>query len=173
MPDSIVTSKPGYYRAYLDQVKEKDLTDAFTNQSQVIKSLLASISENKSMFSYAEGKWTLKEMLQHLIDTERVFCYRAMCFARKEPVTLPSFDENGYATASEANRRSWESLIEEFETLRKSTLLLFQNFTPSMLEQEGRAGINTLAVNDIGFLIVGHLNHHIRIIEERYLVKGL
>src|SRR5947208_1540869 len=140
MSDPIRTSQPGYFRVYLDQVKEKELTQAFTNQAVVIKDFLPSITEEKSMFAYAPGKWTLKEMLQHIIDAERVFGYRALCFARKETAVLPSFDENEYAAASQGNNRTWQSLIEEFIAVRKSHLLMYNSFTPEMLTSIGRAG---------------------------------
>ncbi|MCW3091380.1 MAG: DinB family protein [Ferruginibacter sp.] len=162
-------SLPGYFQRYLDQVKEKDLPEAFSNQSQVIKDFLPSITEEKSMFAYADGKWSLKELLQHIIDTERIFAFRALCFARKEASPLPGFEENEYAVASQANRRSWESLTAEFVASRRSTLYLFDSFTPEMLGQTGVANNNTFSVEQLGFLTVGHFNHHKRIIEERYL----
>ena len=164
------TSQPGYFRVYLDQVKEKELTVAFSNQSQVIKDFLPSISEEKSMFAYAEGKWTLKDMLQHIIDAERIFAYRALCFARKETTTLPSFEENDYANASNANTRTWESLVAEFVSVRRSNLFLYDSFTPETLASIGKAGNNSLSVKELGFLMIGHFNHHKRIMEERYLI---
>ncbi|MEO6719856.1 MAG: DinB family protein [Ferruginibacter sp.] len=163
------TNTPGYFKVYIEQVVEKDLAAAFTNQSIVIKDLLPSISEEKSTHAYAPGKWTLKEMLQHLIDAERIFTYRAMCFARKESQTLPGFDENDYADNSFANNRSWESLLEEFVTVRRSTLLLFNSFSPGMLASIGKANSNELSVEQIGFIIAGHFTHHSKIIKERYL----
>ncbi|MEP7141995.1 MAG: DinB family protein [Ferruginibacter sp.] len=164
------TSQPGYFRVYLDQVKEKDLTVAFTNQSQVIKDFLPSISEEKSLFSYAEGKWTLREMLQHIIDAERIFAYRALCFARNEYATLPSFDENEYAAAaSNAHTRTWESLTAEFIAVRRSILFLYDSFTPEMLARTGKAGNHSLSVEELGFVIIGHFTHHKRIMDERYL----
>jgi hypothetical protein len=168
------TSQPGYFRVYLDQVKEKELNAAFANQSQLIKELLPAITEEKSKFAYAEGKWTLREMLQHVIDAERIFSYRALSFARKEMATLPSFDENEYAAvvAASANSRTWESLTAEFVAVRRSTLFLFDSFTPEMLACVGRAGNNSLSVSELGFLIIGHFNHHKRIMEERYLVNN-
>ncbi|MEO5893233.1 MAG: DinB family protein [Ferruginibacter sp.] len=164
------TSQPGFFRVYLEQVAETDLTAAFTNQSKKIKELFSSISEEQSTFAYAAGKWTLKEVLQHLVDAERIFTYRALCFARQETAVLPSFEENDYAAASNANGRTWEDLTTEFLTVRQSTLFLYKSFTPGMLASIGKASNNALSVNEIGFLIVGHFNHHLRIIKERYLI---
>ena len=163
------TSQPGYFQVYIDQVVEKDLPSAFRNQSQVIYNFLPSISEEKSLHAYAPGKWTLRELLQHMIDTERILTYRALCFARKEAAPLPGFEENDYAAASNGNQRTWESLTAEFVAVRKSSLFLFDSFTPEMLGRTGTANNNTFSVEGLGFIIVGHFNHHKRIIEERYL----
>ncbi len=163
------TNVPGYFKVYIDQVTEKDLATAFKNQSLLIKELLPSITEEKSMYAYAPGKWTLKEMLQHLIDAERIFSYRAVCFARKEAAILPSFDENEYATNSLANNRSWENLVEEFVAVRRATIFLYNGFSDEMLSTIGRAGTNSLSVEQIGYITIGHFNHHQKIIRERYL----
>lgn len=162
------TNEPGYFKVYIDQVKEKQLNAAFVQQSREIALLLPAISEQKSMYSYATSKWTIKEILQHLIDSERIFTYRAVCIARKDTAPLPGFDENEYAAASNANNRTWESLAAEFVALRKSTLLLFDSFSPAMLDYRGKAGNNELSVAELGFIIIGHFLHHKRIIEERY-----
>ena len=163
------TSQPGYFQVYIDQVVEKDLPSAFRNQSQVIKDFLPAISEEKSLHAYAPGKWTLRELLQHIIDTERILTYRALCFSRNEAAPLPGFEENDYAAASNGNQRSWESLTAEFVAVRKSSLFLFDSFTPEMLTRTGTANNNTFSVEGLGFILVGHFNHHKRIIEERYL----
>lgn len=154
------TNVPGYFKIYTALVEENDLTAAFLNQSRLIKDLLPSISEEQSIYAYAPGKWTLKEVLQHLIDAERIFTYRAMCFARKENAVLPSFDENEYAANSMANGRSWQNIVDEFVAVRKSTLFLFESFTPAMLSTTGKAGSNTLTAEEIGFITIGHFKHH-------------
>ncbi|MEO6230458.1 MAG: DinB family protein [Ferruginibacter sp.] len=169
MSSTSPTNVPGYFKIYTSQVAEKDLVTAFSNQSQLIKELLPSINEEKSVYAYAPGKWTLKEVLQHLIDAERVFSYRAMCFARKEAAILPSFDENEYAVNSLANNRTWQSILDEFVAVRRATLFLFDSFSPEMLATVGRAGSNSLSVEEIGFITLGHFTHHCKIIKERYL----
>lgn len=120
------------------------------------------------MFAYAAGKWTLKELLQHVTDTERVFIYRAMCVARGEKQSLPGFDEDMYAANSNANARSWKSLAEEFLAVRQSSRLLFESFTEEMLNQSGTANNRPIHVNAIGFILVGHALHHMHIARERY-----
>lgn len=172
MASSSPTNQPGYFQIYIDQVAEKELPAAFTNQSGVIKDFLPSISEEKSNHAYAEGKWTLKELLQHIIDTERILSYRALCFARKEPAMLPGFEEDEYAAASNGNNRTWKNLMEEFIAVRRSTLFLFDSFTPEMLTYAGKANNNSFTVSNLGYIIVGHFNHHKRIMEERYLIDN-
>jgi len=163
------TNTPGYFKRYTDQVNETDLIAALENQAAAIRKVLIPISEEKSTYAYGPGKWTIKEVLLHLSDAERIFCYRALCFARGEQAVLPSFDENGYADNSHAKERSWQSLLEEFEAVRNHTLLLFKNFTQSDMAATGTAGTNTLTVETIGFITAGHFNHHIKILKERYL----
>jgi hypothetical protein len=169
MKDSLPTNQPGYFQTYIDQVKENDLETAFLNQSEMIKNFLPSITEEQSKYAYQEGKWTLRELLQHIIDTERILSYRALCFSRKESASLPGFDENEYAAASNGNNRTWESLTAEFDAVRRSTLFLFNSFTPEMLTISGIANGNPISVESLGFTLIGHFYHHKKIIEERYI----
>jgi len=160
---------PIYFQKYIDLVPdEDDLLTGFAIQFEVIKKMLASISEQKSMFAYAPQKWTLKEMLQHMIDTERIFGFRALCFARKETASLPGFDEGKYAANALANDRSWDNLSEELLVVRQSTTLLFKSFTPEILTRTGTANDNLTSVAGMGFITLGHIYHHKKIIEERY-----
>ncbi|MDO9375083.1 MAG: DinB family protein [Ferruginibacter sp.] len=162
------TNVQGYFKRYTDLVNETTLASAFTAQSTVIKELLPKITEEKSTFAYAEGKWTIKEVLQHLIDAERVFAFRALCFSRKEAATLPSFDENDYAVNSNANNRSWQNLVDEFLAVRRSTILLFESFDQQMLHCMGTAGSNILSAEQLGYITVGHFTHHSNVLAERY-----
>ncbi|MFT3680092.1 MAG: DinB family protein [Ferruginibacter sp.] len=163
------TGNPGYFKIYTDQVVETDLATAFQNQSAGFEEFLNRISEEKSLYAYADGKWTIKEMLQHIIDAERIFAYRAVCFARGEAINLPGFEENDYAANSHANERSWKSIVEEFIINRRSIELMFASFTNEVLALSGTANNNTTSVESIGFIIVGHFNHHKKVLLERYL----
>lgn len=163
------TNYPGYFQLYIDQVTETDFFTALENQSTSLEQFLQSITEEKSMFAYAEGKWTIKEMLLHMSDTERIFCYRALCFARGEKTNLPGFDENDYAANSDANSRTWESIVQEFLIVRKATEVLFKNFSEKALAGIGTANNNPATVASIGFILLGHFNHHKKILVERYL----
>jgi hypothetical protein len=168
MPKPSSTAYPGYFHNYIELVPEEDLADAFNKQTPIMRSFFSSISEEKSHFSYAPGKWTIKEILQHLIDAERIFSYRALSFARNEPQGLPGFEEKDYANNSNANSRSWQSLANEFLIVRQSTHSLFNSFTSEMLASEGTANNNLLNVSGIGFLTLGHFYHHKKIVEEKY-----
>ena len=169
MPKPSPTNYPGYFQKYIDQVTETDFSTALQNQSAGLEQFLQSISEEKSMFAYAEGKWTIKEMLLHMSDTERIFCYRALCFAREEKTNLPGFDENDYAANSDANSRTWESIVQEFLVVRKATEVLFKSFSEKALARVGTANNNPATVASIGFILLGHFNHHKKILAERYL----
>jgi hypothetical protein len=169
MPKPNVADYPEYFGKYINQVDEEDLTDGFKNQFSKIDKFLRSIDEEKANYAYAPSKWTLKELLQHIIDTERVFDYRALCFARNEKLSLPSFDENLYADNSNANARTWKNLSDEFINVRRSTQDLFKSFSDEMLQQKGTANNNSTSVLSLGFIILGHVTHHMKVVEEKYL----
>jgi hypothetical protein len=163
------TTYPEYFKRYVDQVPEEDLSTAFSNQLSVINKLLNSITEEKSMYAYDTGKWSLKELLQHMIDTERIFNYRALCIARKETVSLPGFDENTYAANSNANNRTWEDMVDEFLTVRRSTEFLYKSFSDEVLDHSGLSNNKPTTVLSLGFTTIGHFYHHKKVMEERYL----
>ena len=169
MPKPSPTSYPGYFQKYIDQVPEQDLFTAFDKQLPVIGSFLPAVTEERSTYTYAEGKWTIKELLQHITDTERIFNYRALCFARGEKASLPGFEENDYAAHSNANSRTWQSLVDEFLAVRQSTELLYRSFTADALSVSGTANNNAITVASMGFITLGHFYHHKKVIEERYL----
>ena len=169
MPRPAKSSYPVYFDTYVNTVAENDLIEALNNQQPVIASFFSALPKDKHEFAYASGKWTIKEVLQHLIDCERIFTYRALCFARKEQQDLLSFEENNYAANSMANARNWQELCDEFNAVRRSTLLLFKGFTRQQLESSGSANNKQVSVLALGFIIAGHVNHHKKIIEERYL----
>jgi DinB superfamily len=119
--------------------------------------------------SYAPGKWTVKDILQHLIDAERVFSYRSLAFARGESQPLPSFDEDGYAANADANNRSIEELVAELKLSHRSVMQMYKSFTPQMLLKKGMGFKGEYSVTSIGFIIPGHQRWHLKVIEEKYL----
>ena len=169
MPKPSPTTYPAYFKRYIDLVPEEDLGTAFRQQSLAVTKFLYTINEEKSSHSYAPGKWTIKEIMQHLIDAERIFAYRALCFARKEQASLPSFEENDYAANSNANLRHWKDLADEFLLVRKSTEILFNSFTEEALNSMGIANNNPTSTNSMGFTAIGHVYHHMNVLKERYL----
>ncbi|MBB6370833.1 DinB family protein [Chryseobacterium shigense] len=158
-----------YVQRYLDQIPSENWIEELKISGEKTVKLYSNLTEEQSLFAYAEGKWTLKELLLHLSDTERVFQYRILAFARGEKAELPGFDEEGYAASSFADKRSLESLLEEYKLVRKSSQILIESLEPSALKSIGVANGNELAAETIGKLIVGHNYHHVNIIEERYL----
>ena len=168
MPKPSRGTFPAYFENYISQVNETDLTEGFNSQRSIINDFFDTISEEKAGFAYAAGKWTLKELLQHVIDTERIFDYRALCFARRETASLPGFDENHYADHSAANERTWLSLTVELKAVRLATEMLYASFNSSMLNHSGIANNNATTANTMGFITLGHLYHHRKIIETKY-----
>ena len=169
MPKPLAATYPSYFQRYIGLVEEDDLQTAFKNQLPVITGFLQSITEEKSGYAYAPGKWTIKELLQHMTDTERIFAYRSLCFARKEQASLPGFDENEYAANCNANSRNWKGLVDEFLLVRKTTEILFSSFTAEALNNSGFANGNPATAASMGFTAIGHVYHHKKILEERYL----
>jgi hypothetical protein len=171
MSKPLPSTYPEYFKRYVDQVPEEDLATAFKNQSAVIKEFLSKIDEKRSTYAYAEGKWTLREVLQHIIDAERIFNYRALCIARKETTSLPGFDENSYADNSNGNARKWQDMIEELLIVRRSTEMMYESFTNEMLDNSGISNTKPITVKSLGFITLGHFNHHKKVIEEKYLTN--
>lgn len=129
------------------------------------------IPMDKFDFRYAEGKWTIKDIIQHIIDAERIFAYRALRISRNDSTPLPGFEENDYVDNANANTRSIQGLLTEMATVRESTLLLFKSFTQDQLQLMGVASNHVISVRAIGFLIIGHQKHHQRVFQERYLTR--
>lgn len=169
MSKPITGSYPEHFAGYINQVKEENILAAFAVQAHSLEHYFTDITEEKSCYNYAPGKWTLKELLQHIIDTERIFMFRALCIARNETQPIFGFDENEYAAAADANGRCWDDLCKEMIITRKSIQHLFESFTEEMLQKSGICNGQSITVLAIGFALVGHLTHHIKIIEERYL----
>ena len=158
-----------FFHTYLNTVKEDNLIKALKKSTKEIKELLEKIPSKKIDYAYAEGKWTIKELLQHIIDAERVFVYRALRFSRKDSTPLASFDENAWAAQSHVGHRKWEDMVKEFNTLRKSTELMFESFNDEQLLSVGIASGHPINVIALGFITAGHAAHHVKIIKERYL----
>jgi hypothetical protein len=157
------------YQGYIDLVKENDFREAIRKNTRQFFKLVEHIPRKKYDHAYAEGKWTIRQMMQHLIDGERVFAYRALTLSRKDPTPLPSFDEKLWAVNDGGAARRWKDLLEEFKAVRRSTEYLFEPLTDEQLRFVGTVRDLPLNAFTIGFIIPGHVIHHMRILEERYL----
>lgn len=164
---------PGTYPAFIDGylrfVDVETVSEAIEKYSDKILIFFKNIPSSKIDYKYAEGKWSLKEMLQHIIDAERIFAYRALRIARHDKTPLPGFEENSYAAAANGDKRIWEDLLKEFEAVRRSTDLLLQSFTQEQLEQTGTTNGEPNTVKALSFLVFGHILHHINVVKQKYL----
>lgn len=159
-----------YYSAYIDSVSDEYvLMEELEISVHRLIRFVQNIPMDKFDYRYAEGKWTIKDILQHLIDAERIFAYRALRFSRNDQTPLASFDEDEYAIEAHANRRSIQDLLTELAVVRQATLSLFRTFSEKELLRRGIASNNPMSVRALGFVIIGHQNHHQRVFEERYL----
>ena len=160
---------PPFYETYIKLVDEQPIQNVFTGSFELFSQFIDKIPETKADFKYELNKWSTKQVLQHIIDTERIFNFRALCFARGEIQSIPGFDENEYAVLADVDSRNLKDLKEELIVVRNSSALLFNSFTESMLQRKGRANNSLISVNAIGFCIIGHSLHHINILKEKYL----
>src|SRR6218665_1429482 len=161
---------PPYYQHYIDLVKSANVIKALKDQVLDIQAVISEIPEEKEAYAYAEGKWTIKEVIGHIIDTERILGYRALCFARKEKTQLPGFDENQYVANSNFNDRTLYELGHEFAIVREANLAMFKTFGTEQLSQIGNANGNTVSVRSILYMIAGHATHHVNVIRLKYLL---
>jgi hypothetical protein len=158
-----------FYAQYINLAGADEIIAGLTSNLHAINDLLISIPEYKFDYSYAEGKWTIKELIVHLIDSERVFAYRALRFARRDPKELSGFEQDDYVIASQANSRTKADLIEEYVAVRKATLTLYNSMDEGMLKFIGTANNSPMSARALGFIIMGHERHHVNIIKDRYL----
>ncbi len=156
------------FRHYISLTSKFTLKESLVNSTTQTVKVLDKITSDKADYSYEAGKWTIKQLISHVIDTERIMSYRALRYARKDKTMLHGFEEDDYAQNSETENRSLESLIQEFTTLRKSTTQLFESFTPEMLTYYGPEEQKGLTVEKIGRMIAGHSMHHCNVLVERY-----
>ena len=168
MKRSELNPMPNYFDRYINMTDDVELLEALEISLQELES--APLGKWKALGDkvYAQGKWTLKQLLQHTIDTERVFVYRATAFARKDPQRMISFDEDLYANNATVTHRSLEDVVEEAILLRKSSIALYKSFTEEMLNTIGKSFNSEYSVAAIGFVIAGHQRWHFKVLEERY-----
>lgn len=163
-------SFPEKYNTYMNTLESNtNLIEGMEISLYEFIRFVQNIPLGKHDYRYAEGKWTIKDIIQHLIDSERVFSYRALRLGRSDQTELASFDENEFASQAGGNLRTLQNLLTELSTVRQSTLLLYKNFTAEQLHQQWKSGNNEVSLAALGFIIMGHQQHHKKIFEERYL----
>ena len=157
-----------FYQGYISLVTETDIISALQDQILEIEKSFAGISDERSAFSYAEGKWSIKELLGHVIDGERVFSYRALRISRNDSTPLASFEENSYVANSNFSETNLADLREEFSLLRKSNVLMFKNFSAEAWSRIGKASDAEISARALAYIMVGHARHHLNILKEKY-----
>jgi len=160
---------PSFHKRYVELVKDYDVLDALKISGRQTIELVRGIKEEKGEHQYAPGKWSIKELLCHMMDTERILAYRALRFARNDKTHVHGFEENDYAPEANARARSISRIADEMERLRLTSLDLFLTFTTEMLNRKGIANSLELSVLHLGYIIAGHESHHRKILVERYL----
>ena len=169
MPKPDLQSVPNHLHEEIILVEQDNLKEAFSKHADAI-SFLKSIPEENWSFRYAPGKWSIRQVVQHMIDAERIFCNRALVIARKDVTTsLVSFDGDAYEAASKADNRSKNDLISELAVVQQSSRKLFESFDDEQLQTRGFVADYTIDVNALGFVVIGHILHHLKIIKEQYL----
>jgi hypothetical protein len=158
-----------YYSTYTDLVSSDNVLEAIETQMEETLSFLSSVSEEQSLHRYAPEKWSIRELVNHFNDTERVFLYRALWFARGFSDPLPSFDQDIGVAGAGANQVSWAQHLEEFRTIRLATISFFRNLPSDAWMRSGIASDNSVTVRALAYIIAGHVTHHTAIIRERYL----
>jgi uncharacterized damage-inducible protein DinB len=160
---------PPYMEAYIKLVSGENIYDALFQSYMETMDLVTSLDPETLLSRYAEGKWNILEIIQHIIDTERIFNYRALCFARKDQTSLPGFEQDEYVMTSFASGRDINDMVRELSLVRASTIELFKSFRPEVLDAKGTANGKEISVKALLFATLGHEIHHRNIIQERYL----
>ncbi|MGA2992063.1 MAG: DinB family protein [Candidatus Korobacteraceae bacterium] len=165
---------PPYSAKYVNLVPGSDILPVFAAQLEETTALLKPLDDRAAAFAYAPGKWTLKQVVGHVVDTERIFAYRALCVARGESGSLPGFEQDDYVAAGSFGERTLSSLLDEFRVARQATIAFFQNLPQQAWMRRGNANKFSVTVRGIAFLAAGHELHHVKILREKYLagLKG-
>lgn len=166
-PDA--TEYASFYASYIARVPDGDVVEVLRDGGRELVAALSAIPESRGDFRYAEGKWSVREMLGHVIDAERIFGYRALRLARADATPLPGFEENDYVPVSGADRRTLADLIDEIRAVRESTVKLFASLPEEAWARRGVVNGREVSVRALAYITAGHAMHHLRVLQERYL----
>jgi len=158
-----------YYNTYVSLIEDNAVMPVLDAQAGDIRGMFSGVPEERGAFAYAEGKWTIKELLSHLIDGERIFAYRILRISRGDKTPIEGFEQDDYIETSNANNRSFADLLDEFDHERRANLLLVKNLTDEASHRMGTASNNPVSVRALVYIMAGHVTHHINILQERYL----
>lgn len=161
---------PAFATAYIETVFG-DVMELLKSQVDTFPELIANVPAGRAEYAYAEGKWTIKEVVGHIIDTERIMAYRALRFARNDTKALPGFEQDDFVANARFNERSLQSFSDEFVLVRKANLMLFESFNEHELQRKGLSSDRLVSVRAFLYIIAGHLNHHQNILRDRYLIE--
>ncbi|MGI9036496.1 MAG: DinB family protein [Pyrinomonadaceae bacterium] len=160
-----------YYERYISLVEELDIVAALANQLREMESLFAGIAEEKGSLRYAADKWTIKQLVGHLSDGEKIFAYRALRISRGDQTPIEGFEQDGYVENGNFEQARLADLVEEFSLLRRANILAFGNLTNNAWTRTGTASDKAVSVRALAYIMVGHVRHHLNILKERYLIK--
>ncbi len=158
-----------YQTQYIDTVGDADIVDVLDEQQTSLKQFLTSIPKDKALYAYADGKWTINEVIGHLTDTERIMAYRLLRFSRNDKNPLPGFEQDDYIANSRYNEMDMATLVDEFLAVRRANMYLFKSLSADEKARAGTASGNRVTVNALLYVIAGHANHHVNILKAKYL----
>ena len=169
IPRPDATEYAPFYGTYVGKVPDGDLLELLERQRRETQNVLAGLSDTQALHRYAPGKWSMKEVVGHLMDSERVFCYRALRFARADEKPLQGFDDKAWVPAGSFDARPLADLAAELDAVRRATIALFGGFDAAALARKGTANNNEVTVRALAWIVAGHERHHVAILRERYL----
>ena len=159
-----------YHYEYIQRVKDADISELLETQRDRFASMIASIPEERGNFAYAPGKWTIKQVLQHVIDTERIFAFRLLALARGETQPIPGFEQDEYAAAVDLTDRTLTAIHKEFITVRDASITLIESLTPEMLHHRGTISGYSVLAGALPYILTGHVEHHVAVLKSHYAV---
>ncbi len=158
-----------YYNTYISLIEGNDVLNVLSVQSAELRAAVAGMAEDRGSFTYEDGKWTIKELLSHILDGERIFAYRILRISRGDETPIEGFEQDDYIATSNANNRTFSDLLDEFELNRRSNILMVKNVDDEASKRIGTASGNPISVRAITYIMAGHVTHHLRVLNERYL----
>jgi uncharacterized damage-inducible protein DinB len=157
-----------FYQGYIDLVESPNVIQLLLQQGQQIYALIQKLSPDMADYRYENGKWSVKEVIGHLVDTERIMAYRALCISRGEQTSLPGYDQDDYVDEADFTNRSLQNLSTEYDALRNANISMFNSFNEKQILRKGTANNTTVSVRALAYIIAGHEKHHLNILEEKY-----